>query len=147
MSATGLEVFDSTLQQTNEWLADISAELGWGDRQLAYEALRGTLHAIRDHLTVEEAAHLAAQLPMLVRGLYYEGWDPARVPVRERSQEAFLRRVAEAFRGAPRVDPVDVVRAVTLVLASRVSAGQFDQARNMMPEQVRLLWPGAVMAR
>jgi uncharacterized protein (DUF2267 family) len=144
MSTTGLEVFDSTLQQTNEWLGDISAALGWGDRQLAYEALRGTLHAVRDHLPVDEAAHLSAQLPMLVRGIFYEGWDPSRVPVRERSREEFLRRVAEAFRGAARVSPEEAARAVLMVLAGRVSAGQFDQVRAMMPEEVRGLWPGPV---
>ena len=145
MSTTGLEVFDSTLQQTNEWLGDISTALGRGDRQLAYEALRGTLHAVRDHLTVDETAHLAAQLPMLVRGIFYEGWDPSRVPARERSRQAFLDRIAQAFRGVPRVSPEEVARAVLMVLAGRISAGQVDQARSMMPEDVRDLWPGAVV--
>lgn len=147
MSSTGLDVFDSTLQQTNEWLGDINAALGWGDRNLAYEALRGTLHAVRDHLTVDEAARLSAQLPMLVRGMFFEGWDPSRLPVRERSREEFLNRVAEAFRGSPPVNPEDMARAVLMVIAGRVSAGQFDQVRTMMPEEVRTLWPGAVVAR
>jgi uncharacterized protein (DUF2267 family) len=147
MSSTGLEVFDTTLQQTNEWLGDINAALGWGDRNLAYEALRGTLHAVRDHLTVDEAAHLSAQLPMLVRGMFFEGWDPSRVPVRERAREEFLNRVAEAFRGSARVSPEDMARAVLMVMAGRLSAGQFDQVRAMMPEEVRSLWPGAVVTR
>jgi uncharacterized protein (DUF2267 family) len=32
------------------------------------------LHALRDRLPPEIAVHLSAQLPMLVRGIYYEGW-------------------------------------------------------------------------
>src|SRR3712207_3941320 len=113
MSATGLAVFDTTLQKTNGWLNAIMEELGWGDRRRAYLALRGTLHALRDYLVVDEAAQRAAQLPLLVRGLYYEGWDPARVPVEGRGREDFLGRVAAAFeRAGPEVDPERVARTV-----------------------------------
>ncbi len=73
---TGLEVFDSTVQKTNIWLNDILEELHWEDRNKAYMALRTTLHALRDRLTLEEVAQFSAQLPMLIRGIYYEGWDP-----------------------------------------------------------------------
>jgi uncharacterized protein (DUF2267 family) len=75
MSATGLDVFDQTLQKTNIWLKEIMDDLG-PDRQRAYHALRAVLHTLRDRLTVEEAAHLSAQLPLLVRGIYFEGWHP-----------------------------------------------------------------------
>jgi uncharacterized protein (DUF2267 family) len=71
MSATGLEVFDTTVQKTMVWLKEIMEELHWEDRHRAYLALRGCLHQVRDRLQVEEVAHLGAQLPMLVRGIYY----------------------------------------------------------------------------
>jgi uncharacterized protein (DUF2267 family) len=58
MSATGLDVFDTTLQKTNSWLQDLMQALNWTDRHMAYSALRATLHALRDHLTVEEVAQL-----------------------------------------------------------------------------------------
>lgn len=140
MSATGLDVFDTTVQETNEWLRAINEAMGWGDRQLAYLALRGTLHAVRDHLTVDEGAHLAAQLPLLVRGIYYEGWDPSRVPVRERHREQFLGRVAEAFERVQPVDPEAAARAVLRVLAARISAGEADDVRRMLPGEVQALW-------
>ena len=76
MSATGLDVFDETIHKTNSWLKEISEALG-SDRRGAYRALRAVLHALRDRLTVDEAAHLGDQLPMLVRGIYYEAWRPA----------------------------------------------------------------------
>jgi uncharacterized protein (DUF2267 family) len=144
MSRTGLAVFDTTLQETNGWLRAIMEELDWDDRQRAYEALRGTLHALRDYLTVDEAAQLAAQLPMLVRGIYYEGWDPSRVPVEGRSREDFLRRVAaEIVRANPGLHPEPAARAVLRVVAGRVSAGEVEDVRGMLPKEVRGLWPAA----
>jgi uncharacterized protein (DUF2267 family) len=59
MSATGLDAFDKTLQTTNIWLQEIMEELG-PDGQRAYKVLRGVLHALRDRLTIDEAAHLGA---------------------------------------------------------------------------------------
>ena len=73
MSTIGLEVFDKTVQTTNAWLKEIMEVTG-PDRHRAYRVLAAVLHALRDRLTVDEAAQLAAQLPILVRGLYYDQW-------------------------------------------------------------------------
>ncbi len=71
----GRDVFDGTMQKTEIWLNELMAELEWeGKPEKTYFALRTVLHALRDRLTVEEAVQLGAQLPMLVRGFYYEGW-------------------------------------------------------------------------
>jgi hypothetical protein len=67
MSALGLEAFDRTLQLTNGWLDELMGELGTDSRQRAWYALTSVVHAIRDRLPVNEAAHLAAQLPLLRR--------------------------------------------------------------------------------
>jgi uncharacterized protein (DUF2267 family) len=77
MSQTGLPEFDSALQKTNIWLKDLMEQLRC-ERHQAYFALRTVLHALRDHLTVDEVVGLGAQLPMLVRGFYYEGCRPPR---------------------------------------------------------------------
>lgn len=97
MSSTGLRTFDSTLQTTNVWLDELMKELGWQERQRAYHALRAVLHTLRDRLPVDEAAHLAAQLPMLIRGIYYEGWHPADKPLKQRNKEQFLAHIAGEF--------------------------------------------------
>jgi uncharacterized protein (DUF2267 family) len=63
------------VQKTNEWLQEIMQELGTENRQQASVVLRATLHALRGRLPLEEMAHLGAQLPMLIRGTYHEGWS------------------------------------------------------------------------
>jgi uncharacterized protein (DUF2267 family) len=119
MSTTGLEVFDTTLQKTNEWLDEIMNGLALEDRHTAYAALRGTLHALRDRLRLEEAVHLGAQLPMLVRGFYYEGWRPVRELIKMHREE-FLLRVEEQLTGGTAVQ-LDSEIVVTRGLPSSIA--------------------------
>jgi uncharacterized protein (DUF2267 family) len=139
MSQTAIAAFDSTLQTTHVWLHEIMEEMGWIDRHRAYHALRAVLHALRDRLTVEGAAALAAQLPLLVRGIYYEGWHPAGKPTRERKKEQFLAHVAQAFRDDP-VDPEKVTRAVFGVLSRHISSGEKVHVEGLLPVEIRSLW-------
>jgi uncharacterized protein (DUF2267 family) len=140
MSATGLAVFDTTLQKTHVWLDDIMREMQWSDeRQRAYLALRSVLHALRDRLTMEEALDLGAQLPMLVRGFYYEGWKPLDTPRKERHKEEFLAHIKQAFRNDDRMDTEQITRAVFRVLAQRVNEGEIQDIRRILPAELREL--------
>jgi uncharacterized protein (DUF2267 family) len=144
MTATGLDVFDTTVQKTNRWLKDLTEGLGWRekeDRDRAYLALRCTLHALRDRITVQEVAQLAAQLPMLVRGFYYEGWDPTGKPLKDRHREDFLARIESEFRRDEAIDPEQVARAVFALLARKVSEGEIEDVRHGLPAEIRKLWP------
>jgi uncharacterized protein (DUF2267 family) len=141
MGQTGLEVFDTTLQKSNRWLKDLAQVLGQSDRHRAYQALRATLHALRDRLTVEEVAQLGAQLPMLIRGLYYEGWDPTGTPLKVRHKEQFLARIEQELRGNVLVDPEREARAVFTVMAQRVSEGEIENVKHVLPAEIRELWP------
>ena len=140
MSATGITAFDSTIHTTNIWLNDLMSWLGWPDKQQAYHALRVVLHTLRDRLPVEQAAALGAQLPMLVRGFYYEGWHPHGKPVKERTKEAFLGHIAAAFQNDPDVKAEDVARAVFHVLAKHVTPGEVKHVTLSLPGEIRSLW-------
>jgi uncharacterized protein (DUF2267 family) len=142
MSMTGLEVFDTTLQKTNRWLKELNEHLGSDDRHRAYVCLRATLHALRDRLTVEEVAQLGAQLPMLVRGFYYEEWDPTGKPEKVH-REAFLARIEEKATTRPDqpIDAERIARAVFSVLESHVSEGAIEDIRRILPGDIDSLWP------
>ena len=140
MSATGLDVFDKTLQITHIWLNEIGEVIG-PDKQRCYHALRAVLHALRDRLSVEEAAHLGAQLPILVRGIYYDGYRPAGKPVRVRSQEEFLDEVAAGFTTGPESDARQAAIAVFRVLDRHVSPGEMHQVLQSLPAEIRGLFP------
>jgi uncharacterized protein (DUF2267 family) len=141
MSQTTLAAFTSTLQTTNTWLKELMEELGWIDRRRACHALRAVLHALRDRLPVGQAAALGAQLPLLVRGLYYEGWHPAGKPLK-RHREAFLGHVAEGLWGGPPADPEAVARAAFRVLSRHVSGGEVESVKHSLPADLRPLWEG-----
>jgi uncharacterized protein (DUF2267 family) len=140
MRQATLAPFESTVQTTNVWLDDVLDRLGWEDRYRAYHALRAVLHALRDRLTVEQAAALAAQLPMLVRGFYYEGWHPHGKPLKERHKQEFLAHIAAAFRDDPDADPERVTRVVFRVLAQHVTGGEIEDVKRGLPAEIRSLW-------
>ena len=142
MSNAVLEVFDASLQKTQVWLNDLMRELDWVEKpQKACLALRTALHALRDRLTVEEAVHLGAQLPILIRGVYYEGWTLTGKPVKERHKSEFLDHIAKAFRDDNTVDPEKVMRAVLKVLAQHISEGETENVKNLLPKTLQELWP------
>jgi uncharacterized protein (DUF2267 family) len=138
--ASSLEVFDRTLHKTNTWLKQLMEVLDTDDRHVAYIALRGTLHALRDRLTVEEVAQLGAQLPMLIRGFYYEGWDPTGKPLKVRDREQFLARIAQEMRDTGQTDPARAASAVFRVLAARIAGGELEDVKQVLPADIRDLW-------
>lgn len=133
-------IFGQTMEKTHVWLVDVMQELGWTDEHKAYLALRAVLHTLRDRLTVEEGADLAAQLPMLVRGFYFEGWNPRGKPVKERHEEGFLYHVMTYFNLDDQVDARATVRAVFKVIEKHVSGGEVDDIKHILPGELRALW-------
>lgn len=137
MKKTGLTAIDHAPQVVAEWLNRLQQDLGWSDRRRAYLLLRETLHAIRDFLTVEEAADLSAQLPLLIRGIFFDGWLPAKTPARPRSVDDFLARVMQAFADDPLVEPDVAVAAVFSLLRRQISPGEYQQVAWAMRRPLR----------
>jgi len=140
MKTTGITAIDHAPQVVAEWLNLLQDDLGWPDRGRAYLLLRETLHAIRDFLTVAEAADLSAQLPLLIRGIFFDGWVPSRTPAKLRSVEDFLDRVTKAFSNDPLVEPDVAVASVFAVLRRQISPGEYRQVAWAMRKPLRDLW-------
>ena len=145
MSATGLEVFDKTLQTTNIWLNGIMSDLG-PDRHTAWHVLGAVLRTIRDRLPIGLAAHLGAELPLLVRGTYYDQFRPAEQPNVTRSLDEFLQPIQQELKSSRPINPQDAARSVFRVLSQHIDAGQATKVRDALPEGVRSLWPNALGA-
>lgn len=140
MSMTGLPVFDTTIQKTNLWLSELMEDLQWDNRQKAYQALRAVLHELRDHLPPAEAVHFSSQLPMLVRGIFFEGWRMSGKPSRDHSAESFLAAVADQFSRDPEVDAERIVRAVFSVIADHIPGGEIEKVIAVLPKPIRQFW-------
>lgn len=141
MTTTGLEIFDKTLQTTHIWLNEIGERIG-PDKHRCYEALRAVLQTLRDRLPVTEAAQLSAELPLLVRGIFYEGYRPSTQPVKLGTQDEFVTKVAERLGQIRPMNPRDATKAVFEVLERHVSAGEIDEVRQALPRDIRVLFPG-----
>ena len=141
MSAQGLDVIDHTVQLTHEWINELRERLGWTSSRDALRLLRLTLTRLRDHMGHEEAAQLSAQMPLLIRGMFFEGWVPSHTPIGNRSAAAFLAEIADKmadvrdWRG-----PADI-GAVFRTLEARISGGEIADVKANLPRDIRALWP------
>ncbi len=141
MSANGVDAFDKTIQTTHIWLNEIMAEIG-PDRQVAWKVLSTVLHKLRDRLHMGLAAHLGSQLPLLIRGAYYDQFEPGRMPSDCATREQFVAEVAEWLSDIRPVDPDAACRAVFGVLSRHVSAGQIDKVCQALPKDLRQWFEG-----
>jgi uncharacterized protein (DUF2267 family) len=132
-------IIERSVEKANIWLKDVANELGDEDRQYAYRVLRAVLHALRDRLTIDVAAKLASQLPTLIRGIYYEDWDPSRTPMPAHTVDTFLEHVVSEGRFSGETEASVAVTAVAAVLRKRLTPGEIDAILTVMPEKLRVL--------
>jgi uncharacterized protein (DUF2267 family) len=137
---TPISDLNTAVPATEYWIDDLKQRLGWQDRARVYLALLATLHALRDCIARDEAVYIGAQLPSLLRGLYYEGWHPGARPA-TRSRSAFLERIHEGVHRDPGIDAEQVARAVFALLAARLPAAEIEEAKAATPGVLHNLWP------
>jgi uncharacterized protein (DUF2267 family) len=129
MNWTGLDVFDNSIRRTNTWLKEFMQELNWTDRRQAALALCDVLQSVRNCLDVHAAVQFGDQLPLLIRGAYFEGWKPTNQPVTVR----------------PLPDET-LVKAVFRLLNRKADEGEIERLDRFLPEDLRRLWPPTLRA-
>ncbi|SDC21186.1 DUF2267 domain-containing protein [Actinokineospora iranica] len=135
MSASKATTLDNAARTAHLWLREVAHGFPTEDEQFAYRALRAWLHAVRDQLTPQAAVHFGAQLPDLLRGVFYEGWNIDHVPHRLDAAgfvASFAQHAGVSAQDVPRTAAV-----VSAGLAARMSPGQVDKALGHLPHDVR----------
>jgi uncharacterized protein (DUF2267 family) len=141
-----LGVFNKTLARTAEYVEGVARCMGSTDMERSFQILRAVLHALRDRLPPEEAVHLGANLPMLLRGLYYEGWHIGSKPERYRHREQFLARVAKDLPGFDHAQLSRAAIAVFSMLDQHIGGEIVPRIRHCLPAELRDMWPTPAVA-
>ncbi len=137
MNKINVPVLASTIQKTHIWLKEIAESLGSKDQQLAYLALRAVLQALRDRLPIEVAAKFGAQLPLLIRGIYYEGWVPGHTPLKIHHLNDFLVLVASYLGNSQLFPHAELItKNVFKVMSNHLSEGEMEHLKNVLPQPI-----------
>lgn len=136
-----IHVFERTNHEAHEWVNDLAGRTGWTNEREVLRLLRSVLGKVRDHLPLDEMAQFSAQLPLILRGMFFEGWQPKLTPIHERHAAEFVAAVEDkvgeviAYRG------VTDIKAVFNVINAHISRGEVEDVRACLPQDLRDLWP------
>ncbi|MFF5056415.1 DUF2267 domain-containing protein [Micromonospora sp. NPDC000663] len=142
MADTMISAFESSLDKTNLILKDIETAYGWPKdrRNQSYAALRTVLHLLRDRLPVNESVEFAQQLPVLVRGIYFDGWNPSDVPIKL-NRDDFLYEVRQGFPYDVDGGPERVTQVVLDTLRRHITQGEWQDVKETMPKDLATFFP------
>ncbi len=137
-------LFDAPLEEGCNWVDTVSEQLGTSYKRSGYAALRAALHAIRDSLLIGQAVRLGEQLPILIRGIYYEGWDPKKGGARVTGSSEFIEVIRHDLRGhAELTDAEATLRATFGALGQLLPVQEFEAILKVLPADIReLCQPG-----
>jgi uncharacterized protein (DUF2267 family) len=134
--STGLDIFDTSIEKTNELLKDIEVDLGWeGRKHQAYVAMKSVLHALRDRLQVIEAANLSAQLPLVLKGIFFEGWKPESVPIKM-NREEFIQRIKDEIFYDYHGSTEDLIKVIIADIFKRLDPLEAEKIKNTLPQDL-----------
>lgn len=135
MPSANPDAYNHALHTANIWLSDLSSAFGTRDRRFAQRTLRAWLQTLRDRLTVDAAVKFGQQLPELLRGIYYDGWEPNKAPVKYDVDQYLQRFGAAAF--IPLDQVASTAATITEVVANHMSPGQVAETVAELPSDLR----------
>lgn len=135
MSINNISSIQSSLNRTQEWLKDIMSGYQYENEEKAFLLLRATLKTIRDRISSDEAFHFGSQLPAILRGFYFEGWDPSKKPADFESKDDFLSTV-RSYLGKDDIDLAKAVPKVVKILFQKME-GEREHVMSNLPGEVQ----------
>lgn len=144
MTQVTVPQLERSMHETNVWLHDLTAMGKFEDEKQAYTMFRAVLHALRDKLNNDEAVHLSAQLPTMLRGVYFEGWHPAKSRRSERSKKDFIAMVKSELsnQAEDTIDLEAATSAVFMFLHEKLSEGESRHVESQLPTKLKNFWNG-----
>lgn len=136
MTEMGISPIESSVQKTREWVDQVRDLLELETREDAYSCLRGVLHSLRDRLTVDQASHLAAQMPMVLTGMFFENWKPSGMPDKIKEPGEFLNRVRSEMMDRKNIDPRRATWGVWKTMEKYIAQGELNKLKAGMPEHL-----------
>lgn len=133
--------FAPAVHSANVWLRHVADAMATDDRIFAYRATRAWLHTVRDRLEPHAATHLSAQLPDLLRGVFFEGWVPGRTP-KTSDVNAMLAEFACAA-GITDDEAVGLLWIVTDAFRELCSPGLLEHLFARLPAELTRILLGA----
>jgi uncharacterized protein (DUF2267 family) len=140
---TSIPILDKNIHQTMTWIYAIEDTCGWDNDnpKRTFAALRAVLHTLRDMLPVESAIHLSAQLPLFIRGLFFENWSTHSNKQKIRKSQDFIIQVAEELAPYPDMNVSEVIKCVLQVLSERISVGEYEKILAILPKELKYMFP------
>jgi uncharacterized protein (DUF2267 family) len=71
---------------------------------------------------------------MLIRGAYYEGWKPSKMPVKFNRAE-FIGEVERKFPSDPDISTEKTIRGVFKILGKHIAKNEIRDIENMLPKE------------
>ncbi|MGB9937026.1 MAG: DUF2267 domain-containing protein [Methanobacterium sp.] len=140
MVKTRFRSIDKSTQKTKEWLHEFEEEVGWEDDNTAYITFRSVIQTLRDRLPVEEAVDLADELPMVMKGMYYEGYRASGKPEKIKNREDFFKKVQEKSPNKE-IMAQKATKAVFSFLEKKLgSTGEINQVKGNLPKDLQQFW-------
>jgi uncharacterized protein (DUF2267 family) len=136
-----IKSIQKTIQTTSRYLKLMMETGEFKNQNDAFVLLRACLKALRDRLGPGEAVHLGGQLPALLRGFYFEGWDYTVKQKKARTTSEFLQEISNHLNGHEEIDLARAVPIAMKVTLDMIDQGEAVQILHSIPKEIRDLYP------
>lgn len=132
-------ILEKSVQKTREWLHKIEKLARWenSEEAKALAFLRSTLHELRDNLLIDDLAHFSSQLPIIIRGLLFEQWNPNYSTLRDKKREDFLYGIYTQLPDLYKDENIgSAVQAVMSTIAAEIDRHEIVKLQKILPHGI-----------
>jgi uncharacterized protein (DUF2267 family) len=130
-----LKGVQKSYEHVNEWVNNLMKRFEFRDNNEAFAMLKATLWALRDRVPNEEAIQLGAQLPVLLRGYYYEDWK--HDPHRGEHADNFYTKIQNHLKGYENLEVEKATPIVLKFIFEKISQGEAQDVKDNLPKDLQ----------